>query len=287
MTAFLKNKTKHCVSRKVNMAAAQATTIDLSGTTYCILTGASQGIGRAIAVEVSKRLGAKSLMLLLARNKDELAKTAALCESQKVEVIYKSIDLSKATITEMNDVIKMSLKNRKVGDFDTSIIFHNVGSLGNLAVDTGRMENVPELREYYDLNVFNVISLNTQFLKIFEDVEERLVIVNITSLCAIKPMSGMAYYCSGKAAREMYFRVLAEEKKHIKVLNYSPGPVETSMIDYVLSETVNENLRDVFNSFKSQQTLLKPEVTAKKCMKVLELSNFSPGEHVDYFDDEM
>lgn len=269
------------------MAAAKASSIDLSGVTYCILTGASQGIGRAIAVEVSKLLGPKSLMLLLARNKDELAKTASFCKSKNVEVIYESIDLSKANIAEMNEVINKSLKGRKVCDFDTGIIFHNVGSLGNLAVDTGRMENVPELREYYDLNVFNVITLNTQFMKVFEDVEERLVIVNITSLCAIKPMSGMAYYCSGKAAREMYFKVLAEEKKHVKVLNYSPGPVETSMIDYVLSEAVNENLRDVFNSFKSQNTLLKPEITAKKCMKVLKLSNFSPGEHVDYFDDEI
>lgn len=265
---------------------AMSSSIDLSGTTYCILSGASQGIGRAIAVEVSKLLGPNSLMLLLARNKNELAKTAELCESKKIKVIYESIDLSKASATNMTDVINKSLKGRKVTEFATGVIFHNVGSLGNLAVDTGRMEDVNELRGYFDLNVFNVISLNTQFLKVFEEVEERLVIVNITSLCAIKPMSGMAYYCSGKAAREMYFRVLAEEKKHIKVLNYSPGPVETAMIDFVLAEAVNQNLRDVFTSFKNQKTLLKPEVTAKKCMKVLQMSKFAPGEHVDYFDDE-
>lgn len=266
--------------------AASYPNIDLSGPTYCILSGASQGIGRAIAVEVSKQLGPKSLMLLLARNNSELAKSASICESDNVKVVYESIDLSKASAAEMIDVIKKSLQGRKVTDFATGLIFHNVGSLGNLAVDTGRMENVQELRDYYDLNVFNVISLNTQFLKVFEEIEERLVIVNITSLCAIKPMSGMAFYCSGKAARELYFKVLADEKKHIKVLNYSPGPVETSMIDYVLAEAVNENLRDVFTSFRNQNTLLKPEVTAKKCMRVLKLGKFTPGEHVDYFDDE-
>lgn len=260
--------------------------IDLSGSTYCVVTGASQGIGRAIAVEVSRLLGPKSIILLLARNKQELSITADLCKTENVQVLYESIDLSKASNSEMFDVMNKALSGRKVSDFETSLIFHNVGSLGNLSVETSRMEDVEELRQYYDLNVFKVISLNTQFLKIFEEVEDRVIIVNITSLCAIKPMSGMAYYCSGKAAREMYFKVLAEEKKHIKVLNYSPGPVETAMINYVLDEAVNDNLKDVFTSFKNQGTLLKPEITAKKCMKVLKLAKFTPGEHVDYFDDE-
>ncbi|XP_059054857.1 sepiapterin reductase [Achroia grisella] len=265
---------------------ASSTNIDLSASTYCVLTGASQGIGRAIAVEVSKLLGPNSLMLLLARNKQELEKTASLCESNNVKVLFESVDLSQASNQEMKDILEKSLEGKNVADFALNLIFHNVGSLGNLAVETSRMENVDELREYYDLNVFKVISLNTQFLKIFKEVEDRIVIVNVTSLCAIKPMGGMAFYCSGKAAREMYFRVLAEEKKHVRVLNYSPGPVETAMIDYVLAEAVNDNLRDVFTTFKNQGTLLKPEITAKKCMKVLQSGKFTPGEHVDYFDDE-
>ncbi|XP_041982318.1 sepiapterin reductase [Aricia agestis] len=265
---------------------ATSCAIDLSGSSFCVVSGASQGIGRAIAVEVAKLLGPKSVMLLLARNKQELAITASLCESPNVKVIPTSIDLGVATEAEMSVVLKQALKGYSPEDFANSLIFHNVGSLGNLAVETFRMENVEELRQYYDLNVFKVISLNTQFLKIFEDVEDRVIIVNITSLCAIKPMGGMAYYCSGKAAREMYFKVLAEEKKNIRVLNYAPGPVETAMIDYIVSEAVNENLKDVFNSFKNQGSLLKPEITAKKCVKVLLAGKFGPGEHVDFFDDE-
>lgn len=260
--------------------------IDLSGTVYCVLTGASQGIGRAIAVEVAQVLGPNSIMLLLARNGQELAKTASLCESANVKVIYNSIDLAKASIKDMNDILKQSLVGHSIRDFDKSLIFHNVGSIGNLSVETIAMEDVEEMRQYYDLNVFKVIALNTQFLKLFHEIEDRVIIVNITSLCAIKPMGGMAYYCSGKAAREMYFKVLAEEKRHIKVLNYSPGPVETAMIEYIISEAVNDNLKDVFNSFKNQGTLLKPEITARKCLKVLQSGKFTPGEHVDYFDDE-
>ncbi|CAG4982210.1 unnamed protein product [Colias eurytheme] len=266
--------------------ASSSSTIDLSGPTFCVVSGASQGIGRAIAVEVSKHLGPNSLMLLLARKKSDLAQSASLCESDNVKVVYTSIDLCSASEKEMYDVIIQGLSGRKVTDFTTSLIFHNVGSIGNLSIETTRMENIEEMQEYFKLNVFKVISLNTQFLKIFKDVEDRLVIVNTTSLCAIKPMGGMAYYCSGKAARAMYFRVLAEEKKHVTVLNYSPGPVETSMIEQVIEEAVNLNLKEVFTTFRDQASLLKPEVTAKKCLKVLLSGKFKSGDHVDYFDDE-
>ncbi|CAK1555540.1 unnamed protein product [Leptosia nina] len=225
-------------------------------------------------------------MLLLARKKEELAQTAKLCESENVKVIHNSVDLSVASEKEMFDTIINALTGYKVTDFTASLIFHNVGSLGNLSIETSRIEEVQELREYYDLNVFKVISLNTQFLKIFGDVEDRIIIVNITSLCAIKPMSGMAYYCSGKAAREMYFRVLAEEKKNIVILNYSPGPVETTMIDLVIDKTVNANLKEVFTSFKNQGTLLKAETTVRKCIKVLVSGNLKSGDHIDFFDDE-
>jgi sepiapterin reductase len=62
---------------------------------------------------------------------------------------------------------------------------------------------------------------------------KELVIVNISSLAAIKPFSTWSVYCMGKAAREMFHQVLAEEHKNsksgVKVLNYAPGPLDTDM----------------------------------------------------------
>lgn len=66
-----------------------------------------------------------------------------------------------------------------------------------------------------------------------------LVVVNISSLAAIQPFGSKAVYCQGKAAREMFHRVLAEENKNtigstsvgasVEVLNYAPGPLDTDM----------------------------------------------------------
>lgn len=263
-----------------------ASTLDLSKATYVVLTGASQGIGRSLAVEVAKLLGPNSLMVLLARNKDNLMQTASMCESKNVKVICTSIDLGKAQPFEMEAVLKRSLEGRNVADFYANIIFHNVGSLGNLTAKAGHLVDPQEIADYMTLNVTNVAILNSIYLDLFNDVEDRVNIVNITSLCAIKPMPGMVYYCSGKAAREMLFRVLAKERPNVRILNYSPGPVETAMIDCVILEAANDELRDVFTTFRTQGSLLTPEITSQKCMKVLLSGNYESGQHVDYFDDE-
>ena len=46
----------------------------------------------------------------------------------------------------------------------------------------------------------------------------------------------------GKAARDMFFKVLAAEEPSIRVLNYAPGPIDTDMQTYL-----RENLGDSEN----------------------------------------
>lgn len=49
------------------------------------------------------------------------------------------------------------------------------------------------------------------------------MVVNISSLCALKPFKSWTLYCTGKAARDMMFKVLAVEEPDVRVLNYAPG----------------------------------------------------------------
>lgn len=54
-------------------------------------------------------------------------------------------------------------------------------------------------------------------------------IVNISSLAAIQCFESWGIYCAGKAARDMYYAVLAKEleveglSNTVKVLSYAPG----------------------------------------------------------------
>jgi len=68
----------------------------LSGKAFLLVTGASRGIGRQIAITFSSLLEEGSRVLLLARNKDALQEVASNIPS-KVKVHTVSTDLSKST----------------------------------------------------------------------------------------------------------------------------------------------------------------------------------------------
>lgn len=84
---------------------------------------------------------------------------------------------------------------------------HNAGSVGDVTKSTVDMTDFDTWRKYYDLNVFSPAVLNGVFMKIFKEAQIKKHVINITSLCGIQPMKSTGYYCTGKAAREMYFKV--------------------------------------------------------------------------------
>lgn len=74
-----------------------------------------------------------------------------------------------------------------------------------------------------NLNLFSVTILTSAFLSEIPDEGVDKVVINITSLAAVQPFSGLGYYCISKASREMFFKMLATENPSLRVLNYSPG----------------------------------------------------------------
>lgn len=53
-------------------------------------------------------------------------------------------------------------------------------------------------------------------------------------------------YSVGKAAREAFFRALAVEENNLRILNYSPGPVQTDMHSEVAKRWTVENWSEIF-----------------------------------------
>ena len=89
-----------------------------------------------------------------------------------------------------------------------------------------------------------------------------LQIINISSLCAIEPFLGFNLYCSGKAAREMHMKVMAKEYEgddKLLMLNYSPGPMQTHMMEQILTSPTAHP--DILNAFQQ----LKEKVSDKAC----------------------
>lgn len=81
-----------------------------------------------------------------------------------------------------------------------------------------------EVDRYLSMNVSSVLCLTAGILQLFPaNMGLRRCVVNVSSLCALQPFPSWVLYCSGKAARDMMFRVLAKEESELRVLSYAPG----------------------------------------------------------------
>ena len=76
-----------------------------------------------------------------------------------------------------------------------------------------------------------MILLNAAFMRFISAMSSKVTvkIINITSLCAVEPFKSWGLYCTSKAGRDMLFRVLAAEDPDVRVVSYSPGPLDTGM----------------------------------------------------------
>lgn len=250
---------------------------------YLFVTGASRGIGRTMAIEASRNLKDGSVVVLLARNLEGLEGTRSeiLKVNKDLKVIINPMDLTKPSLDEMNAIIKNSFD--KSLNFDLALIIHNVGTLGDIGKFVKDITDYSELSSYFDINVNTPTILNNLILKVIPTSIKR-VIINITSKAAICPFKSFGFYSMGKAAREMYFRTLAEEEKDILVLNYSPGPVESDMTVYAQKSSVSNETSSMFKNLRETGTILTTEQTTKRFLEILANGNFKSGDHVDYYD---
>ena len=255
--------------------------------TFLVVTGASRGIGQQIAIQTAQKLKDPSIVVLLARSLEGLEHTKAeiLKTNPNLYVVCKPIDLTKPTAEELHEVLFNAFHAICDNKFDLAMIVHNVGTIGNVGQSAKQVENYEVLQDYYSVNVYAPIVLNTQFLKIIPSTFPRLI-ANITSKAAIFPMKSCSFYCAGKSAREMYFRVLAEEEKDniVTVLNYSPGPIETEMTVEMQANSCDASMVEYFKNLRDTKTILTTEGTTTKFLEILACGKFTTGDRVDYYD---
>lgn len=261
-----------------------ANAIDLNGKfAYLLITGASKGIGATMAVETSRHFRSGSVVVLLARSSAglEATKEKILEANSGLKVVVHSMDLTKPPVEDLQKLIRDSY-DATVG-YDLAMIVHNVGTIGDVSKWTSDIDDYAELESYFSTNVFAPLILNNLLLKAVPP-GTRKFIVNITSKAAIEPFKSFAFYCPGKAAREMFFRMLALEAGDVLVLNYSPGPVETDMTVDAQAHAVDDGTSSMFKEMRANGTILTTEQTTKRFLQVVANGNFQSGDHVDFYD---
>ncbi|KAM6072107.1 sepiapterin reductase [Theristicus caerulescens] len=251
----------------------------------CVLTGASRGFGRSLARLLAPRLGQGSVLLLLARSAAPLAELAAELRGSgsglRVECVAADLGCEQGlrrAAAALREVLPAAPPGRL-------LLINNAGSLGDISKSFLDLTDPDEINSYFAFNVTSALCLTSTALQAFgKRPGSSRTVVNISSLCAVKPFKNWALYCSGKASRDMMFQVLALEEPDVRVLNYAPGPLDTDMQLLARTKTGDPEMRQYFQSLQESGQLIDCTVSAQKLLNLLEEDTFSSGAHVDFYD---
>ncbi|CAL9682527.1 unnamed protein product [Knipowitschia caucasica] len=260
------------------------------GRALCIITGASRGFGRIVAKELSRVVKPGSAFLLVARSGDDLRSLQAeLTELADTEAPRGGL-LVQCVEADLGQAEGLHRITRAAQDAATELTQHvllvnNAGSLGDISRFTASFTDMAEVNSYLSLNVSSFLCLTAQILQAFPQRPGlRRTVINISSLCALQPFSSWVLYCSGKAARDMMFRVLAKEEPDLRVLNYAPGPLDTDMQLQARTKSGDALLRKSFSEMFSEGRLLSCEESCAKLVKLLLENSYTSGAHIDFYD---
>ncbi|KAM8786768.1 sepiapterin reductase [Rhynchonycteris naso] len=255
------------------------------GRAVCVVTGASRGFGRALALLLAPLLSPSSVLVLSARNDEALRQLEAeLREGRSgLLVVRVPADLgSEAGLQRLLDALR---ELPRPEGLQRVLLINNAGTLGDVSKGFINLVDAAEVNSYWALNLTSMLCLTSSILKAFPDSPSlSRTVVNISSICAQQPFKGWALYCAGKAARDMMFQVLAKEEPSVRVLSYAPGPLDTDMQQLARETSVDPELRKRMQELKMKGELVDCKMSAQKLLSLLQKDMFKSGAHVDFYD---
>jgi short-subunit dehydrogenase len=183
-----------------------------------MITGASSGIGKGLALEIAAR-GAR--LGLLARREDVLNELVAEIKKQNGTAMAAAAD-----VRDPNAVRAAAERFRaELGPIDLMIANAGVGT----SKDSVELDPV-EVAEVININVLGAVNSVAAVLP--EMVERKSgQLVAISSLAGYRGLAKSAAYCASKAALSSYFESLRIDLRHtgVSVTIIHPGFIKTPL----------------------------------------------------------
>jgi short-subunit dehydrogenase len=188
---------------------------------YVLITGASAGIGKALAEEFAKN---GHNLLLIARSEDKLIMVKEyLQQHYQISVEYLPFDL---TDSESAEKIMQFIENH---DIAVDCLINNAG-MGDACL----FENTDWNKDVkiVELNILALMRMNRLFIPYMKN-NGNGTIVNIASTLSFAPTAGEAVYAASKAFVLSFSQALYEETKGsgVSVLTICPGVTKTDFFD--------------------------------------------------------
>jgi short-subunit dehydrogenase len=196
--------------------------VDLHGK-HIVLTGASSGIGRALAMALADK---GAILVLAARRRELLDGVAAEIDAaghQRPIVI--DTDLSAAGAAESLGKAALSALGGAI-----DVVINNAGA--NVTGPQSLIGDSAQARALFEVNVWSPLALTATLLPSMMTAGSG-IIVNVTSTVQAVPLPLLGYYGASKAALAQATRSLRLElaETPIRVLEVIPGSTDTAVRD--------------------------------------------------------
>ena len=234
-----------------------------------VISGASEGIGRAIAFQFAQ----EGINLhLSARSENKLEEVKAACEKEHgVTVEIYPLDLSISA-----DQMELARQTK-----DADILVNNAG-----AIPKGKIHEIDEAqwREVWDLKVFGYINLCREFYGAMKDRGDG-VVINIIGNGGEKPVSDYIAGSTGNAALMAFTRALGGDspKDGIRVVGLNPGPVSTEKLVTMMKKAAvdkwddKSRYREFYQPFAFDRVATPEEIAAMAVFLASPLSAYTSG----------
>ena len=240
--------------------------------TIAILTGASRGIGAAMARGLAKP---GTRLITLARREDP--ELAAYARSRDVQLEQLSVDLSDLAAAEAAARRICDTLPRDAGRY---LLINNAGTVHPVA-GTDALIDGPAIAAAFNLNVTAVMLLTARFLAAVEDLKADRRVLNISSGAGRNPNAGWGVYCATKAALDMYSRVVKQEQGEggARIVSLAPGIVDTDMqVAIRSSDPKSFPALAKFQDFHASGKLSAPADVAARILAYLDRDDFGSTE---------
>jgi short-subunit dehydrogenase len=163
-----------------------------------LITGASRGIGRSIAIRFAS--ATYRPLLLLSRNEKKLQKTKELC----LEAGAEQVEIMVCDASEPHQLERIEIKK---GFPAPGIIINNAGGyLYKKVTETTKEEFLHQI----NINLFTAVNTVNRFLDTLKR-HDRALIINVCSVGSLKGLAESGAYSSAKHALLGYTRSLRQE----------------------------------------------------------------------------
>lgn len=196
-----------------------------------LITGASRGIGKAIAKKFAKN--DYNLVINYTSEKTDLNSLGEEFKEYGIDILFVKADVSK--FEECEELVKKAIE--KFGKID--VLINNAGiTRDNLLM---RMKE-EDFDSVINVNLKGVFNMTKNVVPIMMK-KRNGKIVNISSVVGVAGNAGQSNYSASKAGIIGFTKSMAKElaSRNIYVNAVAPGFIATDMTD-VLSESVKDNI---------------------------------------------